>query len=253
VLEAQPDSEVFSRPEAKFLHYNEESQKAWAEFLKNYYRVERNLDLTSKESVDGSGASSSGSSDGSLDGGAKVTRDSDNKSVAPGAGDGDSESSSSDESDESDESGGSGEPDDESAEPAKSPVKDSTPDESEGDSNDEGWYGLHPGLALAYNKIPGQHLTHLEETVLGMPALPSPTTPNMLDFEDLKTDTITRIRDAFFSAVTLESLAAAESKDEVENIIARAVETQKQMHVLKSVAQEKAIAKKYLNKKDMKE
>ncbi|KAG9882111.1 hypothetical protein KCU94_g19521, partial [Aureobasidium melanogenum] len=242
VLEAQPDSEVFSRPEARFLHYNEESQKAWAEFLKNYYRVERNLDLTSKESVDGSGASSSGSSDSSPDGGAKITRDSDNESVAAGAGDGDSESSSSDESDESSE------PDDESADPAKSPVKDLTPDQTEDDLNDEGWYGLHPVLALAYNDIPGQHLTHLEETVLGMPALPSPTTPNMLDFEDLKTDTIARIHDAFFSAVTLESLAAAESKDEVENIIARTVETQKQMHVLKSVAQEKAIAKKYLNK-----
>ncbi|KAG9681635.1 hypothetical protein KCU95_g14825, partial [Aureobasidium melanogenum] len=247
VLEAQPDSEVFSRPEARFLHYNEESQKAWAEFLKNYYRVERNLDLTSKESVDGSGASSSGSSDSSPDGGAKVTRDPDNESVAAGAGDGDSESSSSDESDESSE------PDDESADPAKSPVKDLTPDQTEDDLNDEGWYGLHPGLALAYNDIPGQHLTHLEETVLGMPALPSPTTPNMLDFEDLKTDTVARIHDAFFSAVTLESLAAAESKDEVENIIARTVETQKQMHVLKSVAQEKAIAKKYLNKKDRKE
>ncbi|KAG9565310.1 hypothetical protein KCU77_g12777, partial [Aureobasidium melanogenum] len=244
VLEAQPDSEVFSRPEAKFLHYNEDSQKAWAEFLKNYYRVERNLDLTSKESVDSSGASSSGSSDSSSDGGAKVTRDSDDDSVAAGAGDGNSESGSSDESDESA---------DKSAEPAKSPVKDVTPDESEDDFNDEGWYGLHPGLALAYNNIPGQHLTHLEETVLGMPALPSPTTPNMLDFEDLKTDTITRIHDAFFSAVTIESLAAAESKDEVENIIARAVETQKQMHVLKSVVQEKAIAKKYLNKKDRKE
>ncbi|KAG9570264.1 hypothetical protein KCU71_g1469, partial [Aureobasidium melanogenum] len=273
VLEAQPDPEVFSRPEAKFLHYNEESQKAWAEFLKNYYRVARNLELTSKDSVDGSGASSSGSSDSPSDGssdsssdcssgGAKVTRDSDNESVAAGAGDGDSESSSSDESgepdespesDESGESDESDESDDESAEPAKSPVKDLIPDESENDFNDEGWYGLHPGLALAYNGIPGQHLTHLEETVLGMPALPSPTTPNMLDFEDLKTDTITRIHDAFFGAVTIESLVAAESKDEVENIIARAVETQKQMHVLKSVAQEKAIAKKYLNKKDRKE
>ncbi|KAG9952525.1 hypothetical protein KCU85_g1845, partial [Aureobasidium melanogenum] len=276
VLEAQPDSEVFSRPEAKFLHYNEESQKAWAEFLKNYYRVARKLELTCKDPVDGSGTSSgvsdsssdaSGtsfgiSSDSSPDGGAKITLDSDNESVAAGADDEEPESSSSDESDESSESDESNESDksprsdgsdDESDEAAKSPVKNITPDESEDDFDDEGWYGLHPGLASAYNNIPGQHLTHLEETVLGMPALPSPTTPNMLDFEDLKTDTIARIHDAFFGAVTIESLVAAESKDEVENIIARAVETQKQMHVLKSVAQEKSIAKKYLNKKDKKE
>ncbi|KAH0370325.1 hypothetical protein KCU65_g2719, partial [Aureobasidium melanogenum] len=289
VLEAQPDSEVFSRPEAKFLHYNEESQKAWAEFLKNFYRVARKLDLTSKDSVDGSGTSSgvSGSSsdasdassdvsgtspdvssESPSDGGAKISRDSDNESVAAGAGDEEPGSSSSDESDGSsesdesdefvrpdgsDESDESDESDDESGEPAKSPVKDLTSEESEDDFNDEGWYGLHPGLAGAYNDIPGQHLTHLEETVLGMPALPSPTTPNMLDFEDLKTDTIARIHDAFFGAVTIESLVAAESKDEVENIIAHTVETQKQMHVLKSVAQEKSNAKRYLNKKDRKE
>lgn len=243
VLEAQSEPEVFSRPEAKFLHYNEESLKAYADILKDYYRVKHNLELTFKDSVDGSGASSDVASDISPEGGAKVTIESDNESVAVGADDEDSESSSSDESDKSNESD----------KPAKSPVKDLSADESEDEFNDEGWYGLHPGLARAYNDIPGQHLTHLENTVLGMPALPSPTTPNMLDFEELKTDTVARIHDAFFSAVTPESLAAAESRDEVENIIARTVETQKQMHVLKSVAQEKAIAKKYLNKKGKKE
>lgn len=271
VLEAQPEPEVFSRPEAKFLHYNEESCKAYSEFLKDYYRAKRNLELTSKESVDGSGASSNVSSDISPDGGAMVTIDPDKDSVAAGADDGDCRSSSSEESEESEKFGesegsegseGSEEfedsedsenSDEESDKPVKSPVKDLTPNESEDDFNDEGWYGLHPGLARAYNDIPGQHLTHLENTVLGMPALPSPTTPNMLDFEELKTDTVARIQDAFFSAATIESLAAAKSKDEVENIIARAVETQKQMHVLKSVAQEKAIAKKYLNKKGRKE
>lgn len=248
VLEAQPGPEVFSRPEAKFLHYNEESLKAYADFLKDYYRVERDLELTCKESVDGSAASSKVSADISPDGGAKVTIESDNESVAVGADDRDSESKSSDELDKSDKFDKSDDSDDGSDKPAKSPAKDlSTDDESEDEFNDEGWYGLHPGLAHAYNDIPGQHLTHLEKTVLDMPALPSPTTPNMLDFEELKTDTVARIHDAFFSAVTIESLAAAESKDEVENIIARAVETQKQMHVLKSVAQEKAIAKKYLN------
>ncbi|KAK6001988.1 hypothetical protein QM012_002478 [Aureobasidium pullulans] len=262
VLEAQTEPEVFSRSEAKFLHYNEESQKAYAEFLKNYYRGERNLKLTSKDSTDDSGASSDVSSDASPDGGVKVTIDSVNESMAVGADNGDSGSSSSDESNESDETEGSDDfensansegSNDDSGDPVKSPIKNLTPDKSEDDFNDEGWYGLHPGLANAYNDIPGQHLTHLENTVHGMPALPSPTTPNMLDFEELKTDTVARIHNAFFSAVTLESLAAAESTDEVENIIARAVETQKQMHVLKSVAQEKVIAKKYLNKMRRKE
>ncbi|CAD0101344.1 unnamed protein product [Aureobasidium mustum] len=279
VLEAQPEPEVFSRPEAKFLHYNEESQKAYVAHLKNYYRVKRKLELTSKDSVDGSdaslgdssSASSDGSSDVSSDGGAKLSSDSDAESVVAGAANVKPESSSSDKSSSDDESSPNGESgsgdtpssDDDSSssggsdesedEPTKSPVKDSIADESEEEFSDEGWYGLHPGLAAAYNAIPGQQLTYLENQVLDMPALPSPTTPNMLDFEELKTDTVARIHDAFFSAVTIESLAAAESKNEVENIIARAVESQKQMHVLKSVAQEKAIAKKYLNKKGKEE
>ncbi|KAI4718270.1 hypothetical protein E4T48_05481 [Aureobasidium sp. EXF-10727] len=258
-LQAQPDSELFSRPEARSLHYTEEGQKAWAVFLKDYYRVHRKVELSCKGSVEVSGAASDDSSDSSSDtsseilsGGVKVNVASDAESVAAGADGGDIGSSSSDESD-SDDSDDSENSDDKSDAPAKSPVKNTTDDDSEDDFNREGWYGIHPILANAYNNIPGQHLTHLENTVISMPALPSPTTPNMIAFDELKTDTVFRIHNAISDVVSVEALAAADMQDDVDNIIARAVESTKQMYVLKSVAMEKAIAKRHSKKKTSKE
>ncbi|CAD0108108.1 unnamed protein product [Aureobasidium uvarum] len=263
-LQAQPEPELFSRPEARFLHYTEESQKAWAEFLKDYYRVHRKVELSCKEPVDVSGAVSDDSSDSSSDtcseissggvsvGDVEANVASDAESVAAGADDEEPGSISNDET-HSDDSDDSEKSDDKSEAPIKSPVESLTDDESEDDFNREGWYGIHPMLANAYNDVPGQHLTHLEKTVISMPALPSPTTPNTVAFDELKTDTVLRIHNAISGAISIEALTAADMQDDVDNIIARAVESTKQMYVLKSVAMEKAIAKRHLKKKVSKE
>lgn len=229
-LEAQPEPEIFARPEAKFLHLGEEGQKAWMEFLKDYYRTERQLDLTSKDAVDGSDTTPA---DGSRKDGA-----SDSESVAAGAEDQEFDSGSSNEADDSDDS-------DKTTRPPKSPV-----DESE---IDFGFYGIHPALASAYNAIPGQHLDHLEQTVISMPALPSPTLPDMAAFEELKADTVTRIANAFLNKDMIAALAAAESQDEVAKMLAGAVEADKQLHVLQSCVAERALAQKYLDRKGKKE
>ncbi|KAH0291978.1 hypothetical protein KCU62_g2310, partial [Aureobasidium sp. EXF-3399] len=229
-LEAQPEPEIFSRPEAKFLHLGEEGQKAWSEYLKDYYRAERKLDLTSKDSVDDSDTAPA---DGIKEDGA-----SDSESVAAGAEAEENQSSSDEKSVDSDDS-------DKTIRPPKSPV-----DETEIDS---GFYGIHPALANAYNSIPGQHLAYLEETVASMPALPSPTLPDMTAFEELKTDTVTRIANAFLNEDMIANLAAAESKDEVARMLAGAVEADKQLHVLESCLAERALAQKYLDRKGKKE
>jgi hypothetical protein len=234
-LEAQPEPEIFSRPEAKFLHLNGEGQKAWIEVLKNFYRVEYQLDLTVKDSVDGSEASSDAPAAGNV----KDDGASDSVSVAAGAED----ENDSDGSDDSDKT----------IKPFKSPVKDITIGGSEDDFDDEGFYGIHPALAGAYNQIPGQHLTHLEQTVISMPALPSPTTPNMAAFDELKDDTCARIHEALLNSALIDGLTAANTKDEVENIIARAVEGTKQLHVLNACVTEKASAQRYLDKRGKKE
>ena len=229
-LEAQPEPEIFSRPEAKFLHLSEEGQKAWKEFLKDYYRAERKLDLDPKNSVDDSDAAPA--DDVKKDGA------SDSESVAAGAEDEETESSSDNESDDSDES-------DKTVRPPKSPVNEP--------EIDFGFYGIHPALANAYNSIPGQHLTHLEDTVRSMPAIPSPTLPDMAAFEELKADTVTRIHNAFLNQDMIAALAAAESKDEVARMLAGTVEADKQLHVLESCVAERALAQKYLNRKGKKE
>jgi hypothetical protein len=235
-LEAQPEPEIFSRPEAKFLHLNGWGQKAWTEILKNFYRVEYQLDLTVKDSVDGSEASSDASPAGDV----KDDNASDSVSVAAGADDEDDDSDGSDDSDKT-------------VKPFKSPVKDITISGSEDDFDDEGFYGIHPALAGAYNQIPGQHLTHLEQTVISMPALPSPTTPNIAAFDELKDDTCARIHETMLNSAMVDGLTAATSRDEVENIIARAVEGTKQLHVLNACVTEKTSALRYLNKKGNKE
>ncbi|KAI4745952.1 hypothetical protein E4T50_03677 [Aureobasidium sp. EXF-12298] len=235
-LKAQPEPEIFSRPEAKCLHLSEDGQKAWIKFLKDYYRVERKLDLTSKNYVDASDASSDASPDASPDSGVNTDSASDSESVAAGADDEESESDSDDDSDGSDDS-------DKKIRPPKAPVE-----ELEYDDLD-GFYGIHPALAGAYNQIPGQHLTHLEQTVISMPALPSPTSPNMAAFDELKTDTVARIHEALLNPAMITSLAAADTQAEVVNMIARAVEGTKQLHVLNSCVTEKASAQRYLNKK----
>ncbi|KAI4844885.1 hypothetical protein E4T44_05937 [Aureobasidium sp. EXF-8845] len=210
-LESQPEPEIFSRPEAKFLHLGGESQKAWAEFLNNYYLTEYKLDLTVKDSA-----------------GAADDDDDDD--------DDDSDSSSSEGSDESDDT-------------SETVIY----RESEDEFDDGGFYGIHPALAAAYNLIPGQHLTHLEQTVVSMPALPSPTTPNMEAFDELKDDTCARIHDALLNSALIDGLTAANTKDEVENIIARAVEGTKQLHVLNACVTEKASAERYMKKRGKKE
>jgi hypothetical protein len=231
-LESQPEPEIFSRPEAKFLHLGGESQKAWAEYLKKFYRAEYSLDLTVKDSADGSDASA----DASPAGDAKDDHVSDSVSVSAGAADDDdddgSDSSSSKGSDESEDS-----------------VQTVVYRGSEDEFDDGGFYGIHPALAAAYNLIPGQHLTHLEQTVVSMPALPSPTTPNMEAFDELKDDTCARIHEALLNSALIDGLTAANTKDEVENIIARAVEGTKQLHVLNACVTEKASAERYLKKR----
>ncbi|KAI5238269.1 hypothetical protein E4T43_07495 [Aureobasidium subglaciale] len=360
-LEAQPEPEIFTRPEAKFLHLNEESQKDWIEYIKNFYRVERMIELTSDEDSDAdasnisplmsqagdsdvlSGSSNAAeksvvSSEGS-DGGVKV--DADTESVAAGANDSDAESvvsSSIEESDDKSEAiGASQEPmfssseesseasgfhtalsssaknteatkatdvtkDTEVAEaPVKetrlrglchllptwrstvesstvketgaetSPVKDTAAPSSpikadfpakvkssvketataimEDDSNNEGWYGIHPSLFAAYDRIPGNHLTHLEKTIISMPDLPQPPSPSLVAFAELKADTCTRLNDNFFSKITPETIANAESRDVTERQIAEFVEAEKQMYVLRSCIGESAAAERYYAKK----
>ncbi|KAI5241645.1 hypothetical protein E4T42_07966 [Aureobasidium subglaciale] len=376
-LEAQPEPEIFTRPEAKFLHLNEESQKDWIEYMKNFYRVERMIELTSEEDSDADDSnisplvSQAGDSDvlsGSsntteksvvssegLDGGVKV--DVDAESVAAGASDSDAESvvsSSIEESDDKSESdaeseaiGASQEPvfssSEESSEtsgihsalspsakeaeatkatevtkdteaaatpvketdaaeapaketmlrglwdllptwrstvesstvketeaetspvkepaapsssvkvksPAKveSPVKKTAAHVLEDDSNNEGWYGIHPSLFAAYDSIPGNHLTHLEKTIISMPDLPQPPSPDMVAFAELKADTCTRLNDNFFSKITPETIANAESRDVAERQIAEFVEAEKQMYVLRSCIGESAAAERYYAKK----
>lgn len=129
--------------------------------------------------------------------------------------------------------------------PLKSPVNES--------EIDFGFYGIHTALASAYNSIPGQHLDHLEQTVISMPALPSPTLPDMAAFEELKADTTTRIANAFLNPDMIAALAAAETKDEVARMLAGAVEADKQLHVLESCVAERALAQRYLNRKGKKE
>jgi hypothetical protein len=231
-LESQPEPEIFSRPEAKFLHLGGEGQKAWAGSLITYYRTEYKLDLTVKDSADGSDASA----DASPAGGAKDDHVSDSVSVSAGAADDDSESSSSEGSDGSDDS-------------SDTVIYRGSEDEFD----DGGFYGIHPALAAAYNLIPGQHLTHLEQTVVSMPALPSPLTPNMEAFDELRDDTCARIHEALLNSALINALTAANSKDEVENIIARAVEGTKQLHVLNACVTEKAGAEKYMKKRGKKE
>jgi hypothetical protein len=86
-----------------------------------------------------------------------------------------------------------------------------------------------------------------------MPALPSPTTPNMEAFDELKDDTCARIHEALLNSALIDGLTAANTKDEVEDIIARAVEGTKQLHVLNACVTEKASAERYLKKRGKKE
>ncbi|KAI5201806.1 hypothetical protein E4T39_05019 [Aureobasidium subglaciale] len=372
-LQAQPEPEIFTRPEAKFLHLNEDSRKAWIEYMKKYYRAERMIELNfDEDSGDDTGDTShlmseagdsgvlSGTSDAgdksgvsfeSSDGGVKM--DFDAESAAAGASDSDAESvaaageealefSSSEESSdefksdaESEAVGASQDPMFSSSEKSseafgfhtalncptketeitkenevakfpvketeaagfyvketrlrglwnllptwrstvesstvketeaeKSPIKDTATPSSpvkaslpiketaatviEDDSNNCGWYGFHPSLFTAYNSIPGNHLTHLEKTIISMPDLPQPPSPNMLAFSELKADICTRLNNNFFGKITPETIANAESRDVTERHIAEFVEAEKQMYVLRSCIGESAAAERYYAKK----
>ncbi|TIA17082.1 hypothetical protein D6C81_05715 [Aureobasidium pullulans] len=114
--------------------------------------------------------------------------------------------------------------------------------ETESEYDSDGFYGIHPALATAYNEIPGQHLSHLESTVLNMPDLPLPPSPCMAAFHELQHDTCERLHNNFFHKVTPETIAAADSKDDAGRLLAEYVEAEKQMHVLRTCLMEKGAA-----------
>jgi hypothetical protein len=62
-----------------------------------------------------------------------------------------------------------------------------------------------------------------------------------------------RIHEALLNSALIDGLTAANTKDEIENIIARAVEGTKQLHVLNACVTEKASGEKYLKKRGKKE